>query len=823
MAIVNSALLIFGGLLMAVPIILHLLMQPKPKPITFPALRFILQHRRANQRQLRVKNWLLLLLRCLAIVVAAAALAQVSVSSNAFGAWLTLGGVGVIGAIVLLLLVAILFWLRPVSRTLVGMLTAMLLVDGIVAGLMLVRILGAEQPLIIGDRAAPVNAIILIDNAPRMSYRTENQTSLDRAKELGAWLIAQFPPDSRVGIVTPDGDEPFFSVDLNAAKKRLATLEMVYGEVSIPSAILSSLQLLQSTEPTRNELYIVTDLSRSSWPIRGDGLRKLLSERPDVSVYVVDVGVASWSNIQLRPLQIASSTITPAGQLEVQATVESTGFAGPRVVQLKLEQPDPTRPVRRDGNTILPESHWQLASTVELSDSTPALIPFKLGQLSAGVHHGWVEIEGDDALPIDNRRFFTIEVRPAWKTLVVHPENVSPANFVETISPARQREAGTATFACDTVLQSELSSRSLADYRLIALLNPEPLSEAIWSEFKKYVDQGGGLFCCLGHNAAKAGATAAEFNTAAAQQILPGELTEIWRAPDGDVFLSPAEYSHPIMAEFRNQASSIRWNRLPIYLHWGLQRSAFDSGDPVEVILQFTDRRPALLEKRIGQGRVVLMTTPITDPPRPADHPPWNELYYGEEMWASWLLVLQTAQYLVQTDAQALNFEIDQTVTLANDSRIQPRDYWLFSPRDEEPVKLSAESNQIRYRFTNVPGNYRLRGADDGTVLRGFSVNMRPDATRLNRLEVAQLDELLGPRRYRLARGQSEIEREQGVARIGQEFYPVLALLMVSLLALEYLLSTLFYRSSAAQSVASASPSAKTSATTKGASLAQSR
>ncbi len=198
-----------------------------------------------------------------------------------------------------------------------------------------------------------------------------------------------------------------------------------------------------------------------------------------------------------------------------------------------------------------------------------------------------------------------------------------------------------------------------------------------------------------------------------------------------------------------------------------------------------------------------MITTPITEPPRPTDHPSWNELFYGDETWASWLIVLQSAKYLVQTDSQALNFEIDQTVVLANDSRILPRDYWLFSPRDEEPVKLATESEQLRYRFTNVPGNYRLRDSENGTVRRGFSVNLRPQATRLNRMEKPQLDNLLGEDRYRLARGQTEIKREQGVARIGQEFYPLLALFVAAILALEFLLSTLFYRT---QSTATASP-----------------
>lgn len=794
MTVLNSIVLVVGGLMMAVPIILHLLMQPKPKPIAFPALRFVMKHERANRRQWRLKNWLLLLLRCLAILAVAAALAQLSVASNAFGAWLTLGGLSVLAALIAASLLAAIFWLRPTSRLLIALLATMLAIVGLVVGALWIRVMREDQPAILGDRSAPVSAVLLVDNAARMSYRIDNETVLTRAKELGSWLIAQFPPESKVGIVTPDEEEPFFSVDLNAAKKRLATLDVVYRDTSIPKAIPASLQLLNEGNLARKELYFVTDLGQASWTTRDDRLQKLLAQHPDVNLYVIDVGVESPSNVQLRPLQIASGSITPAGQLELATVIESTGVTGSRIVRLKLEKPDPTRPVRRDGKTLTPESFWERSQIVELKDSQTEGLEFQLGQLPPGIHHGSVEIEGDDPLPIDNQRFFTIEVRPAWTTLVAHPPDVNPANFVETVSPSRQRESATAAFSCDVIAQAELSSRSLADYRLIALLDPAPITDAVWAEFKKFVEQGGGLFICLGHNASRAGAAASEFNTAAAQQILPGELSEIWRAPEGDVYLSPGDYNHPILSEFRGQASSIRWNRLPVFLHWGLRRSAFDSGEPVEVIMRYSDHRPALVERRIGKGRVVVMTTPITDPPRPTNHPSWNALFFGDEYWASWLLVLQTAQYLVQTGAQSLNFDVDQTVVLADAGKSASPSFWLFPPRDEEPVKLSAESGLIRFRFTKVPGNYRLRATDESLAQVGFSVNMRPDATGLTRIDPQRLDDLLGDGRYRLARGQFEIEREQGVARIGQEFYPVLALVVAALLALEFLMSNLFYR-----------------------------
>jgi hypothetical protein len=66
MAFINISLLA-GGLLVCVPVVLHLIMRQRPKQLIFPALRFIQQRRVANQRKLQLRHWLLLGLRCAAI------------------------------------------------------------------------------------------------------------------------------------------------------------------------------------------------------------------------------------------------------------------------------------------------------------------------------------------------------------------------------------------------------------------------------------------------------------------------------------------------------------------------------------------------------------------------------------------------------------------------------------------------------------------------------------------------------------------------------------------------------------------------------------
>ena len=94
MTLAHLSVLGLGGLLIAVPILLHFLMQPKPVVMTFPAMRFLQQRSATNKSRMRLRHFLLLLLRCLLIGVVALAFAGLSVASADFGNWLTLGGIG---------------------------------------------------------------------------------------------------------------------------------------------------------------------------------------------------------------------------------------------------------------------------------------------------------------------------------------------------------------------------------------------------------------------------------------------------------------------------------------------------------------------------------------------------------------------------------------------------------------------------------------------------------------------------------------------------------------------------------------------------------
>ncbi|HTO97480.1 MAG TPA: BatA domain-containing protein, partial [Myxococcales bacterium] len=69
---------LWGLFAIALPILVHLFNQRRPRPLAFGAIEFVLRSQRQKARRLRLRQILLLALRCLLIAAVACALARPS-------------------------------------------------------------------------------------------------------------------------------------------------------------------------------------------------------------------------------------------------------------------------------------------------------------------------------------------------------------------------------------------------------------------------------------------------------------------------------------------------------------------------------------------------------------------------------------------------------------------------------------------------------------------------------------------------------------------------------------------------------------------------
>jgi len=627
----------------------------------------------------------------------------------------------------------------------------------------------------VAGKSAPVAAVLVVDTTVPMDLQHQGATRLEQAQEVAGKILAQLPADSRVAVVDSRTLAPAFAYDLATARQQVERLRIATVPRSMGVMIESGLKLLGDEIDRglmRREMYVFSDLTRSRWAGSSQGqLETLLAELDDVGLYVVDVGVEQPQNFALGELDLPRPVIAQGSPLQVRVALRRTGPAASGAVELLIESAEGNQQKRGQKN-------------VEWDEALDGEAAFRLMGLDVGTHQGRVRIAGDDGLAWDNQRFFTVEVRPPWPVLVAAARRPDAVFLTQAIAPDSFRDSGGARFACDVVDLDQLAQKQLDDYAVVCLLDPTPLSDGVFDALADYAEAGGSVAIFLGRNA-----RVAQMNEKDAQRLLPAPLAFTDR---NETYLTEVRASHPIVAPFQPLAGSVPWNSFPVMSHWRLGQPR--AGNVAE-IFRYASGSPAVLERAVGSGKVITMTTPISDPTNDPGRPPWNYLHadIGGEPWPFVILVNEMMLYLAGSGSQRLNYEAGQTAVLRFHGKA-PQAVSLVDPEGiVSNPQVDLTDNSLRVTATDAPGHYRVKAGGRGGIDRGFSVNVSAQFSDLSRLLPEELEEILTDR-YQLAADVSQLQRQQDRGRVGRELFPLLILLLAVVIGCEQVLANRFYR-----------------------------
>jgi len=616
----------------------------------------------------------------------------------------------------------------------------------------------------LGGRQAPVAAVMVVDTSPRMQYEHGNQTRLDAARGLANRLVAQLPADSEVAVLSSRSRSGSFAVNRSAARQQIERLQTSPIARPLVEVVDRGLDLVQENPQQGKEIYVFTDLSESAWKTDGaEQLRERLADHEDVAVYLIDVGVEAPRNVGLGDLHLSGEQLTEGRPVQITTELIATMPEGQRNVELWLDDGEGTREKRGQ-------------QTVEWRDAEQTSITMTLGSLGVGTHQGYLRIVGEDGLKADDMRFFTIDVR--------EPPSVLIAAGPETETVFVREALNVAGLRCETIAADAVTAQSLDDFDVVFLLDPPRLAESTWRSLAEFVEDGGGLAICLGRNA-----TREAMNSEAAQRLLPGPLL---RHGHDARHLSPATLQHPLLAPFRPFTGQIPWSQFPVLTYWQFESLQGDA----RTVVAFANRQPAIVERSLGEGRVLTLTTPLSDPVNERGRQPWNVLPAGESPWPFVVLAGAVADYLAGGDRDRLNYEAGETAVLQIVPEQSGSMFLLVTPRGDALRQSIDPRRRSIVVAADELGNYRIRaGGAVGGVRRGFSVNVPAAMTGLQRVSGVELDTLLGQGRYRIARSQEQLEERVTTGRVGVKLYPYIIVLLAVAMLLEHVLSNRFYRS----------------------------
>ena len=506
----TTASLFLGGLAAAtVPVLLHLLMQGKPKVIEFPAVMFILQKIETHRRNYRLKQILLLVMRILLFALLGLALA------------------------------------RPMLKLGDGLPFFSRSPDGFVA--QLVTTLGTQD--------APIAAAIVIDTSIRMNYIAENKTRLEEAQEFARWILRQIPQNSSVAILSCEPESPVFQVDTLAAEGAIDRLRITPMGRPVAEAVQSAAALLAESPHEQRELYVLSDLAQPGWdiPVSSDALLRL-----DGETFLVDVSALEPSNSSFRKLTLTPETPVADSPIRMEVEVAHFGPATTKTIELVLigDANDPSAETVRMSRTVdFPGGISQQSIPMPLT-----------GGMDAGTQQGKFRFSTPDALPMDDQIWFTLSVQQPQKVLIFAQPPVSESSLY------LRKALELIPFAIETKPISDLARMTmteLQEYRAVVLLDPDPpsLSPGTWKKLADYAADGYGVGTFLGPRAN----SLASFNDPVATEVLGAKLLREALNPDG-VWIVPgmSPVFTPFRSIPGWTLDRFPWSALPVFRYWEL-------------------------------------------------------------------------------------------------------------------------------------------------------------------------------------------------------------------------------------------------------------
>jgi len=811
--------LLLGAIAAAAPIAMHLLGRRQPKQISFPAVRFVRETAIVAQRGWSVKRWLLLALRVLLLLVLALALAAPRVVIGLFGD-VALGGLLAILAVIASA-ATFLAWGGKKPWPLIAIAGAIAAVLWGASAMFFASTVNNGEPLALVNTGGPVCAAIIVDTSPSMGYRYHNTTRLDDAKEMARWLMDRFPVPSQIAIVGGDGGVRL-NPDRLSAERQLERVAVEGKAANLADRISSAIEVLRKSELERREIYVLTDMRDKGWENAGsaDLVQKLSAKdaagdpQPKVLLQLIDLSVPEeeikkWSISNVR---LSQESAIPGGQISVTADIVANREASEEqlMCELAVETVDRKLPMVRDGKMVVPESKLVERQLVQVPKGETVTIQMVIRNLVEGTNHAVLRLSRPDPLEMDNVSYLTIEAQQQGQVAVIADDSrdgqlvslmldpgrgvgIEPGNGAGKGSSNEGSSTSAPVVPTTAVVEptSRISNMDLAKYGHMVLFNPRSLSADDADRLLAWVDGGGGLLMVLGPAAQSA--EAIESNGLAS--LVPGKIKRMSRRDwdDRSMVLSPVIENHPIWSVFERPIREIPWVNYPVFRHWDLENLAPGASE----IMKFTGSElPAIVEWVRGQGRILVMTFPYPEPNSTATTQPWSELFTtSSDAWPGFALFLGATRYLATHNKHPVNYTIDATALLDNNTTQYPKVYELFHPGGDV-VRVESADELISYSFTRQPGQYRLRGVRPrGPVVRGFSVNVDRDEISLERTPSGKLDEVLGKNGYLIAKTKEQVQSSIGEGRYGKDLTPFLLVIVTMMVMAEQTMSSRFYAS----------------------------
>ena len=446
----------------------------------------------------------------------------------------------------------------PVARSRRRRLRDLLLLAARIAALLLLAAAFA-RPYRAGASGSPSVRIVAVDRSFSMGAPGRFARALDLARDAigdasAGERVAVIAFDDNADVLAPPGGE-------GEAQAALAELQPGFGSTKYGALFAKASEIAGTGS---GSLIVVTDLQRAGW--EGDERAVLPST---LALEVRDTG-APADNLSVIAVRAAADRVI--------ASIHNSG-ARPRRGQVRVE---------RDGTPTATAPF-----TAEPDATVEVPIPYRVPPTGAVA----VSVDDHEGFAADNTRYAVLGPSSHATVLVVTSGAPDSGFYVEralaaTADRGDQRMDAQVVSSASLGREQDGHKVEFDSYSAVVLLSTRALERRAWESMAAFVRSGGGLVI------------------AASPEVDPVVMSSMfnWRpaldgtaAPAAGKALSPTDLRHPIFRPFGTLSANL--GQVHFERTWRVTTEGWD------MVARFTDGSPALIERREGQGRVVVFAS----------------------------------------------------------------------------------------------------------------------------------------------------------------------------------------------------------------------
>jgi hypothetical protein len=495
--------------------------------------------------------------------------------------------------------------------------------------------------------------MVVIDD----SFSMRSGGKLEAARQGALGVVASKPPGERAQVVAIGGQLRLLTQSVSDQGELRAAVQSVKGGDgrTTYAELARMLRSMAQTVRTPIEVHLFSDMQKTALPPNFSEMA--LPENVTLRLHPVEASATpNWAVERVS----APAQLWDTKKARVQATI--AGFGAPKATR--------TVSLVVGGKTVG-------TKTVDVPESGRATVEFTGLDVGYGFTRCEVRIDSADRMAADDKAYFGVERSDPRKVLLVHEsrDGRSPLYYRAALEASAE-----SAFAVETFTAEQAANIDPGRYAYIVLSDLISVPASFEDALNKYVKGGGSVLVALGPTGARK-----QRVPVFGEAVVEGKIYS--RAAERFLTVGDADPAHPSLRQ------SARWEGVKFYYAVRVQPGN------ARVVAKLTDQTPLLLEKKIGEGRVLLFASTFDNY---SNDFPLNPVFVP--------FVEQTARYLTGMEDRRGTHTVGSFLELRA-AREQAISVEVIDPDGARPLSLKEATSAQSFPLARE-GFYELRRAN---------------------------------------------------------------------------------------------------------------